>query len=59
MLRYLVNRVNGERLTVELEIGPYLWVRDGQGAIESVSREHLPCERWAFIESGASNVDFP
>jgi hypothetical protein len=57
MLRYVVNRANGERLTVELEIGPQLWVRDQQGAIESVSREHLPAERWAFIECGASNVD--
>lgn len=57
MLRYVENRANGERLTIELEIGPQLWVRDQHGAIESVNRDHLPAERWAFIESGASNVD--
>lgn len=57
MARYVENRANGERLTIELEIGPWLWVRDQHGAIEPVSREHLPAERWAFIETGASNVD--
>lgn len=57
MLREVVNRATAERLVVELEIGPQLWVRNQHGGIELVQRQHLPDEQWLFIETGVSNVD--
>lgn len=47
----VVNRGTGERLSVELEIGQTLWVRDGRGQIEKVERDHLPVERWQIVEA--------
>lgn len=47
----VVNRGTGERLSVELEIGQTLWVRDGLGQIERVERDQLPEERWQLIEA--------
>lgn len=53
----VVNRVSGERLVVELEIGPLLWLRSDSGDVEQARIEHLPAERWAFMEAGGSYVD--
>lgn len=53
----VVNRASGERLKVELEIGPLLWLRDEAGAVETASRDQLPGEQWLFMEMGVSNVD--
>ncbi|MBD8671597.1 hypothetical protein [Pseudomonas lurida] len=47
----VVNRGTGERLSVELEIGQTLWVRDGLGQVERVERDQLPEERWQLIEA--------
>lgn len=47
----VVNRGTGERLSVELEIGQTLWVRDDRGQIEKVERDHLPAERWQVVEA--------
>ena len=58
MLREVVSRVSGERLKVELEIGPLLWLRYERGEVESVSRDHLPADRWEFTEVGGTNVNF-
>lgn len=52
----VVNRTSGERLSIELELGPLLWLRDERGGVEQARREHLPAEQWEFIEEG-SNVD--
>ncbi len=53
----MVNRGTGERLLVELEIGPLLWLRGENGDVEQASREHLPTEQWAFMEAGGTHVD--
>lgn len=45
----VVNRETGERLSVELEIGQALWVRNGLGQVEKVERDHLPEERWQVV----------
>ncbi|WP_395601157.1 hypothetical protein AB4P95_30060 (plasmid) [Pseudomonas sp. A1437] len=44
-------------MLVELEIGSLLWLRSESGDIEQASREHLPAERWAFMEAGGTHVD--
>lgn len=53
----VVNRASGERLLVELEIGPLLWLRSENGDVEQACIDHLPAERWAFMEAGGSYVD--
>lgn len=53
----VVNRASGERLVVELEIGPLLWLRSESGAVDQAHIEHLPVERWAFMEAGGTHVD--
>lgn len=53
----VVNRASGERLVVELEIGPLLWLRTDSGDVEQAHIDHLPGERWAFMEAGGSHVD--
>lgn len=57
MLREVVSRTSGERLAVELEIGPLLWLRNERGEVERASREHLPADRWEFLNTEVSNVD--
>ena len=51
MSKAIVNRVTGEALTVELELGEDLWLRDEHGDIEQAKRNHFPLERWRFVGS--------
>lgn len=59
MTTAIVNRMDGEVLHVELELGGQLWLRNESGQVEKVKVEHLPLERWAFEGAGANVDDLP
>lgn len=59
MSKAIVNCVTGETLTVELELGEDLWLRDEYGDIEQAKRNHFPLERWRFVGSSEVVDDTP
>lgn len=59
MSQSIVNRVTGETLTVELELGEDVWVRNERGDIEQALRSHFPLERWHFVGTLESVDDVP
>jgi hypothetical protein len=59
MSQTITNRITGETLTVYLELGDDLWLRDEGGEIEHVERAHLPAERWCFDGTRNAGDDVP
>lgn len=55
----IVNRVTGEVLTVELELGEDVWVRNEHGDIEQAKRVHFPLERWRPMGTLEGGTDVP
>lgn len=59
MSKEIVNRLTGEVLTVELELGERLWVSSPMGEVVPAMRAHFPLERWRFVGTSASIDDIP
>jgi len=54
MIYAIENRITGETLAIELEIGPSWWVRDRNGLVIEAARDQFPPERWRYVaEEGA------
>lgn len=49
MIHSVHNRVTGETLAIELEIGGTWWLRDKAGLVIEAERAHLPPERWQLM----------
>lgn len=59
MSKQVINRLTGEELKVELELGEDLWLRNEHGEIEHALRIHLPLERWRFVGTLPTVDDVP
>lgn len=60
MIHSVHNRVTGETLAIELEIGTTWWLRDKSGLVIEAEREHLPPERWQLLrDSGDDSLQAP
>ncbi|MFV3292441.1 MULTISPECIES: hypothetical protein [Pseudomonas] len=55
----VINRLTGEELKVELELGEHLWLRNMHDDIEHALRIHLPLERWRFVGTLPAVDDVP
>lgn len=59
MSKQVINRLTGEELKVELELGEHLWLRNEHGEVEHALRTHLPLERWCFVDTLPTVDDVP
>jgi hypothetical protein len=59
MSQTITNRLTGETLTVYLELGDDLWLRNEAGDIEHAERAQLPADRWHFEGVRGAGDDIP